>query len=113
MLVSRYTTKDKGKGAQTVHVGTETTAQEEVSVADSHVNQEEIKRMQRQIQMLERKLSEKEGGGSNTGGRSTPFSRDIMREDYPPKFKMPQLDIYYGTTDPREHIDRYQTLMEI
>ena len=36
-----------------------------------------------------------------------------MREDYPPKFKMPLLDVYHDTTDPREHIDRYQTLMEI
>ena len=110
---SRHTAKEKGKGAQTVHARVETAAQEEESVADSHVNQEEIRRMQRQIHMLERKLSEKEGGGSNQGGRSTLFSRDIMREDYPPKFKMPLLDVYHGTTDPRERFDRYQTLMEI
>ena len=36
-----------------------------------------------------------------------------MREDYPPKFKMPQVDVYHGTTDPREHISHYQTLIEI
>ena len=91
----------------------ETAVQEEESVGDSHVDRKEIRRMQEQIRMLEKKLAGKEGGGSNTGGRSTPFSRNIMREDYPPKFKMPQVDIYHGTTDHREHIDRYQTLMEI
>ena len=69
--------------------------------------------MQDQIRMLEKKLAEKEGGGSNTRGTCTPFSRDIIREDYPPKFKMPQVDVYHGTTDPREHTDHYQTLMEI
>ena len=35
---SRHTAKEKGKGAQTVHARVETAAQEEESVADSHVN---------------------------------------------------------------------------
>ena len=110
---ARPTAKDKGKGIHTAHAEAETAAQEEESVVDSHVDVEEIKRTQEQIQMLEKKLAEREEGGSNTRGRSTPFSRDIMQEDYPPKFKMPQVDVYHGTKDPREHIDHYQTLMEI
>ena len=69
--------------------------------------------MQKQILHLERKLVERKRGGSQTRGRSIPFFEDIMLEEYPPKFRMPQLDVYHGTTNPREHIDRYQTLMEI
>ena len=46
-------------------------------------------------------------------GGCTPFSKDIMLEEYPPKFKMPQLEVYHGTVDPCEHVDRYQTLTEI
>ena len=44
--------KDKGKGIHAAHGEAKTTTQEEESVTDSHVDREEIRRMQEQIRML-------------------------------------------------------------
>ena len=61
------------------------------SVTKSHVDQEEVEQMQRLC--LERKLAENEEAKSINRGRSTPFSEEIVLEEYLLKFRMPQLDI--------------------
>ena len=72
------TVKGKGKEIYASREGAGAAAQGEKSVADSHVDREEIEHMQKQIQILEGKLAEKEGEGSHSGGRSTPFSGDLL-----------------------------------
>ena len=40
-----------------------------------------------------------------------PFSPQIMGEVVPPKFRMPQAELYDGTTDPLDHIESFKALM--
>ena len=40
-----------------------------------------------------------------------PFSPQIMNEVIPPKFKMPHIDPYGGTTDPFDHLESFKALM--
>ena len=41
----------------------------------------------------------------------SPFSPQIMSEVAPPKFRMPQAELYDGTTDPLDHIESFKALM--
>ncbi|KAK6142550.1 hypothetical protein DH2020_022898 [Rehmannia glutinosa] len=38
----------------------------------------------------------------------SPFVEGIMREEIPPSFKMPQMENYDGTSDPRDHLENFQ-----
>ena len=40
-----------------------------------------------------------------------PFLPHIMREAIPPKFRMPQVELYDGTTDPFNHLESFKVLM--
>ena len=37
-----------------------------------------------------------------------PFSPRIMHEVVPPKFRMPQAELYDGTTDPLDHLESFK-----
>ena len=41
----------------------------------------------------------------------TPFSLQIMNEAIPPKFKMPHMEPYDGTTDPLDHLESFKAMM--
>ncbi|KAK6117276.1 hypothetical protein DH2020_048987 [Rehmannia glutinosa] len=41
----------------------------------------------------------------------SPFVEGIMREEIPPSFKMPQMENYDGTSDPRDHLENFQAHM--
>ncbi|VFQ77991.1 unnamed protein product [Cuscuta campestris] len=43
----------------------------------------------------------------------SPFSERILRAPRPSSFQMPPIPRYDGTTDPQEHFNRYQTLMNV
>ncbi|VFQ88934.1 unnamed protein product [Cuscuta campestris] len=43
----------------------------------------------------------------------SPFSERILRAPLPSSFQMPPILRYDGTTDPQEHFNRYQTLMNV
>ncbi|VFQ98421.1 unnamed protein product [Cuscuta campestris] len=43
----------------------------------------------------------------------SPFSERILRAPLPSSFQMPPIPRYDGTTDPQEHFNRYQTLMNV
>lgn len=42
-----------------------------------------------------------------------PFTDEIMQEKVPPKFKLPTTKLYYGSKDPIEHLDTFQSCMEL
>ncbi|KAJ9167272.1 hypothetical protein P3X46_021936 [Hevea brasiliensis] len=44
-------------------------------------------------------------------GDESPLSGLILVEQFPPKFKLPVLDKYGGTTNPRSHVANFQTIM--
>jgi hypothetical protein len=44
---------------------------------------------------------------------NVPFSPRIMGFPLPPKFKMPQLEIFDGTKDPLDHLKTYKALMHL
>ncbi|KAH7845961.1 hypothetical protein Vadar_008004 [Vaccinium darrowii] len=41
----------------------------------------------------------------------SPLTVDVMRVPLPRKFKMPQIDIFNGSTDPLDHLKTYKSLM--
>ncbi|KAK6118792.1 hypothetical protein DH2020_047483 [Rehmannia glutinosa] len=43
----------------------------------------------------------------------SPFVEGIMREEIPSSFKMPQMENYNGTSDPRDHLKNFQARMKL
>ncbi|XP_058183967.1 uncharacterized protein LOC131301614 [Rhododendron vialii] len=43
----------------------------------------------------------------------SPFTPEVMRRPLPRKFKMPQLEIFNGSTDPLDHLETYKSLMHL
>ena len=41
------------------------------------------------------------------GSANPPFTSSIMAAPYPPRFKMPAMPLYDGTTDGDEHLENY------
>ncbi|XP_073130638.1 uncharacterized protein [Henckelia pumila] len=58
---------------------------------------EEIRRLGRQV-----------GGQPGPMQRESPFSRAILDEELPANFKQPTLGEYYGSSDPKEHLGRFE-----
>ena len=52
-------------------------------------------------------------GLSVTNDADPPFTREILAEEFPEDFKMPQIKAYDGKTDPLDHIETYRTWMNI
>lgn len=46
-------------------------------------------------------------------GTKLPFSAQIMELPLPPKFKMPQIDMYEGFKDPVDHLETYKAHMNL
>ena len=40
-----------------------------------------------------------------------PFSAKVMNEPVPPRFKIPQTELYDGTSDPLDHLESFKALM--
>lgn len=43
----------------------------------------------------------------------SPFSEEILTETFPSKFKLPSLDKYDGTVDPRSHLAIFRITMQL
>ncbi|GMH29940.1 hypothetical protein Nepgr_031783 [Nepenthes gracilis] len=52
-----------------------------------------------------RVLDESSGGGANA--LQSPFSTEIRMRTLPPKFKMPNLEVYDGSADPMDHLNHF------
>ena len=48
-----------------------------------------------------------------TDDASPPFTEEILNEEFPEDFKMPQIKAYDGKTDPLDHIETYRTWMNV
>lgn len=44
---------------------------------------------------------------------ASPLSNEILTEPFPPKFKLPNVDKYDGTLDPRSHLAIFRTTMKL
>lgn len=73
-------------------------------------------RDQSRLDHLQRQLDRLVGqqyGWEPAGSADPPFTPAIMASPYPPRFKMPAMPSYDGTTDADEHLENYQTHMLI
>ena len=53
----------------------------------------------------------------NLGGMikrtDSPFTTSILECPLPPKFRLPQLEVYEGTKDPLDHIGEFKTILSL
>ena len=93
---------------------------EEFSTSDStqSVQQHRLKEFKKKLRDLDQQVAElrRDAQRPIEGLRiytHPPFVRRITQEPIPARFKMPQMELYDGTTDPCDHLERYRTLMMI
>nr|POE95446.1 hypothetical protein CFP56_01489 [Quercus suber] len=43
----------------------------------------------------------------------SPFTASVLECPLPPKFHLSQLEVYYGTKDPLDHIEAYKTILNL
>ena len=43
----------------------------------------------------------------------SPFTTGILECPLPPKFRLPQLEVYDGTKDPLDHIEVFKTILSL
>ena len=43
----------------------------------------------------------------------SPFTASVLECPLPPKFRLPQLEVYDGTKDPLDHIRAFQTILSL
>ena len=41
----------------------------------------------------------------------SPFTIEVLNRPFPPKFRLPQLELYDGSKDPLDYIESFKTLM--
>ena len=44
---------------------------------------------------------------------NSPFTAKVLMCPLPPKFKLPQLEVYDGTKDPLNHIGAFKTILDL
>ena len=44
---------------------------------------------------------------------NSPFTTKALKCPLPPKFKLPQLEVYDGTKDPLDHISAFETILNL
>ena len=44
---------------------------------------------------------------------NSPFTASVLECLLPPKFRLPQLEVYYGTKDPLDHIEAFKTILNL
>ena len=93
---------------------------EEFSTSGStqSVQQHRLKEYKRKLRDLDQQVAElrRDTQRPTEGLRirtHPPFVRRITQEPIPSRFKTPQMELYDGSTDPCDHLERYRTLMMI
>ena len=43
----------------------------------------------------------------------SPFTASVLECPLPPKFRLPQLEVYDGTKDPLDHIGAFKTILSL
>ena len=43
----------------------------------------------------------------------SPFTANVLECPLPPKFRLPQLEVYDGTKDPLDHIGAFETILNL
>ena len=43
----------------------------------------------------------------------SPFTTSVLEYPLPPKFRLPQLEVYDGTKDPLDHIEAFKTILSL
>ena len=43
----------------------------------------------------------------------SPFTARVLEYPLPPKFRLPQLEVYDGTKDPLDHIGSFKTILNL
>ena len=43
----------------------------------------------------------------------SPFTAEVLHFPLPTKFRMPQIEAFYGTKDPVDHLNTYKNQMEL
>ena len=66
-------------------------------------------------EMDELKSAMKDKGEENLNGMirrtDSPFTAEVLNRPLPPKFRLPQLELYDGSKDPLDHTESFKTLM--
>ena len=44
---------------------------------------------------------------------NSPFTASVLECPLPPKFRLPQLEVYDGTKDPLDHIGAFKTILSL
>ncbi|XP_019160746.1 PREDICTED: uncharacterized protein LOC109157300 [Ipomoea nil] len=60
---------------------------------------------------MQKQINDRNGAPEPLDVLTPPFTRDIMEEPLPANFRFPTIQAYSGTTDPREHLNRYRAAM--
>ena len=47
------------------------------------------------------------------GRTDSPFTTSVLEYPLPPKFRLPQLEVYDGTKDPLDHIEAFKTILSL
>ena len=45
--------------------------------------------------------------------KNSPFTTNVLECSLPPKFCLPQLEVYDGTKDPLDHIGAFKTILNL